>query len=148
MKKFFIHLFILLLAANIFSSCSPRIEMDMAQWGDHALIDNVKFFNLKAENHNLQEYYTNGQVTPARQRVYVSIGNAVIDAKAYTATIPITAGIDLAKIGIELYHQGTKIEPVNNAPIAGIIGNFTAKQFVYRVYSADGTIHDWTIKIQ
>ena len=148
MKKFFIHLFILFLIVNIFSSCSPRVEMDIAQWGDHALIDNVKIFNLKAEDHNLQEYYTNGQVTPARQRVYVSVGNAVIDTKSYTATIQISAGIDLTKVGIEFYHQGTKIEPINNAPIAGIIGNFTAKQFVYRVYSADGTIHDWNIKIQ
>jgi len=148
MKKFFIHLFIFFLIVNITSSCSPRIEMDMAQWGDHALIDNVRIFNLKAEDHNLQEYYTNGQVTPARQRVYVSVGNAVIDAKAFTATIQMAAGTDLTKVGIEFYHQGTKIEPLNSAPIAGIIGNFTTKQFVYRVYSADGTIHDWNVIIK
>jgi len=148
MKKNFMQLVILFLIVNIFSSCQPRVEMDMTQWGDHAFIDNVRIFNLKAENHNLQEYYTDGQVTPARQRVYVSVGNAVIDAKAYTATIQLTAGTDLTKVGIEFYHQGTKIEPLNNAPIAGILGNFTAKQFVYRVYSADGTIHDWTVIIK
>jgi len=148
MKKNFIQLVILFFTANIFSSCQPRVEMDMTQWGDHAFIDNVRIFNLKAENHNLQEYYTDGQVTPARQRVYVSVGNAVIDAKAYTAAIQLAAGTDLTKVGIEFYHQGTKIEPINNAPIAGILGNFTAKQFVYRVYSADGTIHDWTVIIK
>lgn len=148
MKKIFIQLFILFLIANLLFSCTPRIEMDVAQWGDHALIDNVKLFTLKADNQQLQEYYTNGQLTPARQKVYVSVGNAVVDAKAFTASMQIAAGTDLTKTGIEFYHQGTKIEPLNNAPIAGVINNFSAKQFVYRVYSADGTMHDWTIKIQ
>lgn len=148
MKKIFIHVFILLLMVNLLFSCKPRIEMDMAQWGDHALIGNVKLFTLKAEDQQLQEYFTNGLVTPALQRVYVSVGNAVIDTKAFTATIQTTTTVDLTKAGIEFYHQGTKIEPVNNAPIAGIMNNFSAKQFVYRVFSADGTTHDWTIIIK
>ena len=148
MKKNLIKLFILSLVVNLLFSCDPRIEMDLAQWGDHAKIDNVRIFTLNAADHQLQEYFTNGLTTPARQRVYVSVGNAVIDATTYTATISVNATANLSKVGIEFYHQGTKIEPLNGAPIAGILNDFSAKQFVYRVYSADGTIRDWTIIIK
>ena len=147
MKKIF-QIFIFSLVISSLFSCEPRIKMDMTQWGDHSLIDNVRIFTLNSQDQQLQEYFTNGMTTPARQRVYVSNGNAVIDAIASKATISVNATADITKVGIEFYHQGTRIEPLNGAPIAGILKDFSAKQFVYRVFSADGKVRDWTIIIK
>jgi hypothetical protein len=147
MKNIFINAFIVVLSVGLFSSCSPRIEMDLAQWGDHAIIDNVQIFNIQMQDQQLQEYYTSGVLTPASKRAYVSVGNATIDLANYKATVKVPSTVDLKKVGIEFFHKAVKIEPLNNAPIAGIIKDFSAKQFVYRLESADGTTHDWTIII-
>ncbi len=147
MKNIFINIFIVVLLGSLFPSCEPRIEMDLEQWGDHALIDNVQIFNIQTQDQQLQEYYTSGVVTPASRRIYVSVGNATIDLVNYTATVKVPLTVDLTKVGIEFFHKAVKVEPVNNAPIAGILNDFSAKQFVYKLVSADGTTHDWTIKI-
>jgi len=147
MKNIFINVFVIIFMGSLFISCEPRIEMDLAQWGDHALIDNVQIFNIQMQDQQLQEYYTSGVLTPASKRIYVSVGNATIDLANFKATVKVPATVDLTKVGIEFFHKAMKIEPLNNAPIAGIINNFSAKQFVYRLESADGTTHDWTIII-
>ncbi len=147
MKNTFINTFIVVLWGSLFFSCTPRIELDKAQWGDHALIDNVQIFNIQQQDQQLQEFYTSGVLTPASKRVYVSVGNAVIDLVNFKATVKVPSTVDLTKAGIEFFHKAVKIEPVNNAPIAGIIKDFSAKQFVYKLFSADGTTHDWTIII-
>jgi len=147
MKNIFINIFIVVLLVGLFSSCEPRIEMDLEQWGDHALIDNVQIFNIQTQDQQLQEYYTSGVVTPASRRIYVSVGNAVIDLVNFTATVKVPLTVDLTKVGIEFFHKAVKVEPVSNAPVAGILNDFSAKQFVYKLISADGTTHDWTIII-
>lgn len=147
MKNIFVNLVIVVFLGSLITSCGPRIEMDLAQWGDHAFIDNVQIFNIQIQDQQLQEYYTSGVVTPASKRTYVSVGNAIIDQGNFTATVKVPATVDLTKVGIEFFHKAVKIVPMNNAPVAGIINDFSAKQFVYRVESADGTTHDWTIKI-
>jgi hypothetical protein len=147
MKNIFINIFIVVLLGSMFTSCEPRIEMDLEQWGDHALIDNVQIFNIQTQDQQLQEYYTSGVVTPASRRIYVSVGNAVIDLVNFKATVKVPLTVDLTKVGIEFFHKAVKIEPVSNAPIAGILNDFSAKQFVYKLISADGTTHDWTIII-
>lgn len=147
MKNIFINLIILVFLGGLITSCNPRIEMDLEQWGDHAFIDNVQIFNIQMQDQQLQEYYTSGVVTPASRRIYVSVGNATIDMVNFTATVKVQSTVDLTKVGIEFFHKAVKIEPLNNAPIAGILNDFSAKQFVYRLVSADGTTHDWTIVI-
>ena len=147
MKNIFINLVILVFFGGLITSCNPRIEMDLEQWGDHAFIDNVQIFNIQTQDQQLQEYYTSGVVTPASRRIYVSVGNATVDMVNFTATVKVPASVDLTKVGIEFFHKAVKIEPLNNAPIAGILNDFSAKQFVYRLESADGTTHDWTIII-
>ena len=147
MKNIFINVVIVVFLGSQFFSCSPRIDMDLEQWGDHALIDNVQIFNIQIQDQQLQEYYTNGVLTPASKRTYVSVGNAVIDLVNFTATVKVPATVDLTKVGIEFFHKAVKIVPVNNAPIAGILSDLSAKEFVYKLVSADGTTHDWTIKI-
>lgn len=147
MKNIFINIFIVVLLGSLFPSCEPRIEMDLEQWGDHALIDNVQIFNIQTQDQQLQEYYTSGVVTPASRRIYVSVGNATIDLVNFKATVKVPLTVDLTKVGIEFFHKAVKVEPINNAPVAGILNDFSAKQFVYKLVSADGTTHDWTIII-
>ncbi len=147
MKNTFNILVILVFLGSLITSCNPRIEMDFAQWGDHAFIDNVQIFNIQMQDQQLQEYYTSGVVTPAIRRTYVSVGNATVDMINFTATVKVPSTVDLTKVGIEFFHKAVKIVPLNDAPVAGIINDFSAKQFVYRLESADGTTHDWTIII-
>lgn len=147
MKKFFNSIFIVALVGILFASCKPRITMDFDQWGNKAIIDNIQIFNIQLQDQQLQEYYTSGVLTPASRRTYVSIGNAVIDLPNFTATVRVPASIDLTKVGIEFFHKAVKIEPLNGAPIAGIIKDFSARQFVYKVYSANGVTREWKVII-
>ena len=147
MKNLFINLLTVVLWGILFSSCDPRVRLDETQWGDHAIIDNVQIFKIQMQDQQLQEYYTSGVLTPASKRIYVSVGNAEIDQVNFKATVKVDSTVDLTKVGIEFFHKAVRIEPVNGAPIAGIINDFSAKQFVYKLFSADGTTHDWTIII-
>jgi hypothetical protein len=147
MKNTVINIFIALLMGSLLISCTARVEIDYNQWGDKAIIDNVQIFNIQLQDQQLQEYYTSGILTPASRRAYVSVGNAVIDLVNFKATVKVPATVDLTKVGIEFFHKAVKIEPVNGSPIAGIINNFSGKQFVYKLYSANGITHDWTIII-
>ena len=147
MKNTFIYIFIVVLFGGLFFSCKARVEIDYNQWGDQAFIDNVQIFNIQLQDQQLQEYYTSGVLTPASRRAYVSVGNAVIDRVNFKATVKVPATVDLKKVGIEFFHKAVKIEPVSGAPIAGIINDFSGKQFVYKLFSANGITHDWTIII-
>ena len=147
MKNIIITALIAISIVGLFSSCKPRIDMDMTRWGDHAFLDNVQIFNIQLQDQQLQEYYTSGVLTPASRRSYVSIGNAVIDSVNFKATVKVATTIDLTKAGIEFFHKAEKIEPVNGAPVAGIIKDFSARQFVYKLFSANGMTHDWMIII-
>ncbi|MGQ1786116.1 MULTISPECIES: DUF5018-related domain-containing protein [unclassified Saccharicrinis] len=139
--------FIFLFMASLFS-CDPRIEMDMAQWGDNAFINNVQLFKLETKDGvKLEEYYVDETTVTGTRKVTVSSGTAVIDEDAFTATVTLNAGETFTGIGFLIYHYGTKVEPLNGAPVAGIINDLSAGSFTYRVHSADGTTHDWTINV-
>lgn len=146
MKRNIIYLLIIAFAGLLFS-CDPRIDFDEGQWGDTAFITNVNIFTLQADEHELQEYYENGTLTPAHRRLFVSSGNAVIDDVNFTATVTVPASQDITRAGIVIYHQSVRVEPVGSSPIAGILADLSSKEFVYKLVSADGTTHDWTIKI-
>ncbi|WP_372774764.1 hypothetical protein [Mangrovibacterium sp.] len=139
--------FILFMLASLYS-CEPRIEMDMAEWGDHAYINNVQLFKLETKDGvKLEEYYVDETTVTGTRQITVSSGTAVIDDVNFTATVTLKAGESFTGIGFLFYHYGTKVEPLNGAPVAGIINDLSAASFQYRVYSADGTTHDWTINI-
>ncbi len=146
MKKNIIYIFAVVLLAGL-CSCEERIELDLSQWGDHAYIDNVQLFTLEADEHELQEFYTSGALTPARRRLFVSTGTAVIDSVNFTATMTVPAEVDRSRTGIIIYHKAEMVEPLGGAPIAGIINDFSASPYSYRLISADGSKHDWTINI-
>lgn len=146
MKKNIIYIFTVLILAGL-CSCEERIKLELDQWGDHAYIDNVQLFTLQADEHELQEFYTSGALTPARRRVIASTGNAVIDSVSFTATMTVPAAVDRTRTGIIFYHKAERIEPLNGAPIAGIINDFSGSQYSYRLISTDGSKHDWTVNI-
>jgi len=146
MKKKIIYLVVLMFAGILFS-CEPRIDFDEGQWGDTAFITNVNIFTLQVDEHQLQEYYENGTLTPARRRLFISKGNATIDNENFIATVTVPASQDITRAGIVIFHQSVRVEPVGSSPVAGIITDLSAKEFVYKLVSADGTTHDWTIKI-
>ncbi|MEG0889873.1 MAG: hypothetical protein RSH25_15520 [Bacteroides sp.] len=147
MKKSIIFIMVCLLLV----ACEPRIEMDMAQWGDHAYIDNIELVKLEIDDHvKLQEYYENQtplEMTGVRS-IVISDGKCQIDSAAFIATVKLKAGEELKYTGLKIYHKGMKVEPLNGSPKAGIISDFSKKEFTYRLKSADGSEHDWTIKIQ
>lgn len=139
-------IFFLLIAALF--SCDPRIEMDLGQWGDHAFIDNVQLFKLDVDEdvHLVEWYYYDKPVTGVRT-VTISAGKAVIDSAAFSATVKLRAGESLEEAGLLIYHRGTLVEPLDGAPKAGIVHDLSEGSFKYRLYSADGSSHDWTINI-
>lgn len=146
MKNNNIILITLIFVGTLFS-CEPRIDFDEGQWGDTAFITNVNIFTLQAAEHELQEFYESGALTPTRRRLFISSGNAVIDNDNFTATVTVPSTQDITRAGIVIYHQSMRVEPVGNAPIAGILTDLSTKEFVYKLVSADGTTHDWTIII-
>lgn len=146
MKNNILILYILVIA-GILSSCEPRIDFDEGQWGDTAFITNVNIFTLQMDDHEVQEFYENGELTPARRRLFISTGNAVIEDENFTATVKVPASADLTRAGIIIYHQSMRVEPVGGSPVAGILTDLSERQFVYKLVSADGTTHDWVIRI-
>jgi hypothetical protein len=138
---------LILASVGILFSCQPRIELDEGQWGDTAFITNVNIFTLQMADHELQEYYENGELTPARRRLFISTGNADIENENFTATVRVPATADLTRAGIVIYHQSVRVEPVGDSPVAGILTDLSERQFVYTLVSADGTTHDWLINI-
>lgn len=140
-----------IIACSIFLfACEPRIEMDMSQWGDHAYIDNVEVIKLETDDEvKLQEFYQNETplTTTGVRLITISQGTA-IDSTNFVATVKLKAGEDLKYAGFRFYHKGTLVEPINGSPKAGIVADLTAREFTYRVSSADGSKHDWTLRIE
>ena len=132
-------------------ACQPRIGMDMEQWGDHAYIDNVEVIKLDIDDEvKLQEFYqseTPLMVTGVRN-IVVSMGASQIDSVNYVAHVKVKPGTDLKYAGIRIYHKGTLVEPINGTPKAGIVADLSEKELIYRLNSADGSTHDWKIKIE
>lgn len=146
--KNILFLFFLVIA---FTSCQPRIEMDMEQWGDHAYIDNVEIVKLEIDDEaKLSEYYQNEtplEVTGVRN-IIISEGTSMIDSLDFVATVKLKDGEDLKYTGLKIYHKGVLVTPIDNSPRAGIVTDLSKRTFKYRLSSADGSKHDWTIVIE
>lgn len=140
-----------LIAGVSLISCKPRIEMDLDQWGDHAFIDNVEIIKLDTDDKvKLQEYYEKEvplETTGVRNYV-ISQGNAAIDSLRYTAKVKLKPNEVLQYAAFRIYHKGRLVEPLKASPKAGVISDLSSKSFFYRLYSADGSVHDWEIIIE
>lgn len=131
------------------ASCEPRVDLDYGQWGDKAFITNVQLFAQEIkDDFQLAEYYEEGQTTTGVRRVLMTGTSLNIDNDNFTVVITIPPGNDLSKAGILITHSSTLVEPLGSAPVAGTISDLSSRSFGYRLHSADGTMHDWTITIQ
>ena len=128
-------------------SCEPRVKLDLTRYGDTAFLLDARLFYL--EEADRQAYESETGTLPGARRVFFSDGAAEIDNVNFTATIKVdsTNASFLNQAGITFTHRAWKIEPQNGAPTAGLPANFTEGPFTYKVYSADGTTHDWMIDI-
>lgn len=138
--------FIFLITIAMFA-CDARYEIDMDQWGDNAYIYNVQVYYLSQTEDQLALYDETGETTTSTQRTVCSDGTAVIDDENFTVTVTLKAGYDLYDKAFLIYHYGTDVEPLGDSPEAGIISDLSTGVFQYRVYSADGSEHDWTIYV-
>lgn len=145
MKLKYIFAFAVVILA-FFSACEPRIELDEGQWGDHAYIDNVLLFTLDEEEHRLNEWHTDSLLSEGIRRKILDT-NTEIDSLNAVAKVTVPEGADLTQVGIMFSHRSKKIEPLENAPVAGYPDDFTGGPFKYRLISADGSKRDWVIQI-
>jgi hypothetical protein len=146
--KFKIGFFILVIV--IISSCQPRIELDMTQWGNNAYITNVQLFKLEIrDDFQLSEWYTDDGQIPVTgvRRLITSQGNAVVDDENFSVTVQLRNGENIRETGLMIYHYGTLVEPLFGAPQPGIINDLSEGLFTYRIHSADGNYNDWIINI-
>ncbi|WP_316791883.1 DUF5018-related domain-containing protein [Pedobacter frigoris] len=143
-KKILYSLSLIFLLA--FSSClKPRVELDDTLWGDNATVIAAVLFKYDEIKQQLgyNEVVTGYETKGVTATTTIDKANSTI-TMIVAKTTPAT---DLTKIGIRISHYAKKIEPVNGAPAAGIIADFSKGPFVYRLFSADGTTRDWTINI-
>ena len=128
----------------ILASCQPRIDFEEGQWGDQAFLEDVKVFIYKQEDHSLEEAENGGDDVTGVQRIFLSTSSD-IDKNIATVSVSVPVDTDLANVGIVFRHTAKLIEPLNDAPKAGFLDDFSTGPYVYRVTSADGTTRDWTI---
>ncbi|AIM37259.1 hypothetical protein KO02_11580 [Sphingobacterium sp. ML3W] len=128
---------------TLFSCLKPSVELDHGAWGDNAFITSVVLFQYIEVTNDLGY----GEPVTGYQNVGISTISNVVNKENQTITVVAKKGTDLTQMGIRFTHYGTKIEPLDNAPVAGVISDFTKGYFKYNVYSADGTIREWKLII-
>lgn len=130
----------------LFFSCAPRIELDEGQWGDNAFLTDVKVFVYNEEEHSLEEAELGDgtELVPGIQRKFLST-SSVVDKDAAVVDVTVPANTDLTQVGIVFRHTAKIIEPLNGAPLAGYIDDFSNGPYTYRVTSADGTVRNWSV---
>ncbi|WP_316837307.1 DUF5018-related domain-containing protein [Pedobacter nutrimenti] len=141
MKNSKIQFIAFLMIISLGACTKARIEPDFSIYGDKAFITGITTFDYITITRKLNY---NEEVTGYQVR---GLANAsTIDKVNFKISVLVTnPAADLSKMGIRISNDATKIEPLNGAPAAGTIGDYSKGPYVYRVYSADGTIHDWTI---
>lgn len=132
----------------VLSSCEPRIDMDLAQWGDQAYIQDVQIFQYEFKDDlAMAEFYETGEYTTGVRRVILSKTSVDIEKENFVVTITVPSLKELTEAGFLITHRSTLVEPLNGSPKAGLPADLTYGSFTYRLHSADGTKHDWTINI-
>lgn len=130
-------------------SCQPRIDLDLSQWGDRAVVTNIQLFAKEVRgDFQLAEYYENdGQLTTGVRRVIMTGTQADVDRENATVTLRIPPRNDLAEAGFLITHTSARVEPLDGAPKGGELADLSGGTFKYRLYSADGTTREWTITV-
>ncbi|WP_157757646.1 DUF5018-related domain-containing protein [Pseudalgibacter alginicilyticus] len=137
-----------LLTIVMFSSCEPRVELDRGQWGNNSDLINVLLYVYEFDEHELQEFYDTGELTPSVRKVQRGTGVNIDDIN-HTASIDLPAAYSLVDdvVVIAVQHHGTLVEPLNGAPTMGLPADLTGGSYTYRIHSADGNYTDWVITV-
>ncbi|QQD12968.1 DUF5018-related domain-containing protein [Sphingobacterium sp. UDSM-2020] len=132
-----------LLHFSLVSCLKPRVELDEGTYGDKAFITTAVLFNYIEVTNEL------GYGEPVTGYKYNAIPTSsnIVNPENATITIIAVKGTDLSKMAIRFTHYGTKIEPLEGAPVAGVVSDFSKGYFKYQVYSADGTTREWKVLI-
>ena len=134
----------ILLTTACFTSCiKPRVELNEGAWGDQAYITSVVLFRYDSVTNQLGY----DQPVTGYQNVAVTTTTNLIDRPTATMTIVASRGTMLNRIGVRFSHFAQKIEPLNGAPPAGVISDFSKGPYIYKVISSDGTTRDWKLDI-
>lgn len=138
-------MFFLLTAMTIaYTACiKPRVELDDTVWGDKAYITSAVLFRYDTVR-NQMGY---DQPVTGYQNVAVATTSNVVDRENATLTIVAAKGTNARQIGIRFSHFAQKIEPLDGAPPAGVVSDFSKGKYVYKLISADGTTRNWTVNI-
>ena len=142
MKKRYQGFLLLAVIAITALSCEPRIDFDDGQWGIHADITSGAFFFVWT----VEDIQLNDMATGSKRTSVTASSDVDVDAMKNTVTIK--PDYDLSKMAMYIYHNGSSIEPLNGAPTPGVISDYSAKEYVYRIHSANGEYKDWTITIE
>lgn len=136
-------IFLVLICCSIISCMKPRVEFDDSVWGDNAVITSAVLFKYTEVTNSLGY----GEPVTGYQNVAVATKSNQVDKPNYTVNIVAVKGTNIQEIGIRFTHFAKKIEPLDGAPPAGVISDFSKGKFVYRLTSADGTTRDWTVNL-
>jgi hypothetical protein len=134
---------LIIISISTTSCLKQRVELDDTVWGDQANITGAVLFKYTTVTNQLG----NAEPVTGYQNTGITTASNVVDKSQATVRIVAIKGTDLTKIGIRFTHAAKTIEPINGAPVAGTIADFSKGQFTYRLHSADGTDRDWTILI-
>lgn len=126
--------------AFLFSCIKPRVELKDNLYGDKAVITAVNVFRY---NEVKNELNYKDSVTGYQSVTVSSI--VTVDAPEYKVDIVTSKGTDLTHIGIRITNYAKLVEPLDGAPVAGEIGDFSRGPYTYRLHSSDGTVHDWAL---
>jgi hypothetical protein len=125
-----------------FACTKARIEPDYSVYGDKAFVNSINTFYYKEVKSNLNY---GEQVTGYQKLTITNTQTIDKDARKINIVLAKIAGVDLSNIGIAINTDAQRVEPVNGAPTAGLIGDFSKGPYIYRLFSADGTTRDWTL---
>lgn len=110
----------MLMSLFMLSACmKPRVELDDTQWGDNANITTAQLFKYDEVKNQLGY----GEVVTGYQTTGITTTSNVVDKGQATVRIVAVKGTDLTKVGIRFTHFAKTIEPMNGAPVAGIIAD-------------------------
>ncbi len=132
------------LVVTTFIACiKPRVELDDTAWGDKAYITSAVLFRYDTVR-NQMGY---DQPVTGYQNVAVATNTNLVSRENATLTIVAVRGTNIKQIGIRFSHFAKLIEPLNGAPQAGMVSDFSQGPYKYRLTSADGTVREWTLNI-
>lgn len=72
-------------------------------------------------------YRWNNLTLTSIYRVVISSGTAIVNEENHTVIIALNSGETITGISFLFYHNATKVEPQNRAPVAGVINNLSIR---------------------